>query len=187
MSFNLCVSHFRNGDEIPHCETDEEWIAAAKNQQPAWCSCNGDSKNDNDYGRLYNWFAVTDSRGLVPKGYRMLNRNNLLDFVRGDAEMQLAGIRTVDLIHVVTTNKIMNDRVEFLRLGQVGYWWLPSEYPKYQRLKGDMAYRSNQIPIALNSGFYFAEKGNGLSVRCTVAQIAAVNLEAKERGWECLI
>jgi hypothetical protein len=83
--------------------------------------------------------------------------------------MQLAGIRTVDLIRVVTTNKIMNDRVEFLRLGQVGYWWLPSEYPKYQRLKGDMAYRSNQIHMALNSGIFFAEKGNGLSVRCSVA------------------
>jgi hypothetical protein len=67
---------------------------------------------------------------------------------------------------VVSKNKEMNDRVEFLRFDLVGYWWLPTEYPKYQRLKADMAYRSTQIPTALNSGIFFAEKGNGLSVRC---------------------
>ena len=33
MSFNLCVSMFRNGEESPHCENDEEWIAAAGNLQ----------------------------------------------------------------------------------------------------------------------------------------------------------
>ena len=169
MSFNLCVSMFRNGEEIPHCENDEEWIAAARNQQPAWCSCDGNSNNDNEYGRLYNWFAVTDSRGLVPTGCLMMDHDNLLNFVRSDAEIKLSGIRTVDLIRVVSTNKEMNDRVEFLRLDLVGYWWLPTEYPKYQRLKADMAYRSTQIPTALNSGIFFAEKGNGLSVRCCAA------------------
>jgi hypothetical protein len=111
----------------------------------------------------------------------MLNRKNLLDFVRGDAEMQLAGIRTVDLIRVVTKNKKMNDRVEFLRLDLVGYWWLPTEYPKYQRLNADMAYRSTQSPTALNSGIFFAEKGNGLSVRCSVAPLWGEKLKRSFR------
>ena len=37
MTKNLNVSTFRNGDPIPVAKSDEEWIRAAENEQPAWC------------------------------------------------------------------------------------------------------------------------------------------------------
>ncbi len=166
MSENLCVGHFRNGEEVPHCESDEAWILAARNELPAWCYCDGDAQSETHYGRLYNWFAVTDPRGLVPEGWAMLGREELLDWVRSEGEIALPGYRTVDLIRVNSPRTKICDRVEFLRRGVFGYWWLPTEYPKYNKLKGEMAYRSQQQPPELNSGFYFMEKGNGLSVRC---------------------
>ncbi|NLJ42629.1 MAG: hypothetical protein GX431_03160 [Bacteroidales bacterium] len=66
---NLNVVTFRNGDTIPEARTNEEWVSAGKAGKPAWCYYNNDPKNGQKYGKLYNWFAVTDPRGLAPKGW----------------------------------------------------------------------------------------------------------------------
>lgn len=71
MSENLNVDHFRNGDPIPEAKTDEEWAEADKKMQPAWCYYDNDPANGAKYGKLYNWHAVNDARGLAPLGYRI--------------------------------------------------------------------------------------------------------------------
>ena len=71
MSENLNVDRFRNGDLIPEAKTDEEWIMASKNKQPAWCHYDNASSNGGKYGKYYNWYAVNDKRGLAPKGWHI--------------------------------------------------------------------------------------------------------------------
>jgi uncharacterized protein (TIGR02145 family) len=71
MTENLNVSTFRNGDPIPEAKTDEEWKKAGENKQPAWCYYDNDPKNGAKYGKLYNWFAVNDARGLAPEGWHI--------------------------------------------------------------------------------------------------------------------
>jgi uncharacterized protein (TIGR02145 family) len=71
MTRNLDVDRFRNGDLIPHVESDEEWKKAGENGQPAWCYYDNDPENGKKYGKLYNWFAVNDPRGLAPEGYHV--------------------------------------------------------------------------------------------------------------------
>jgi uncharacterized protein (TIGR02145 family) len=68
MTRNLDVDRFRNGDLIPHIESKEEWEEAGENGQPAWCYYDNDPENGKKYGKLYNWFAVSDARGLAPEG-----------------------------------------------------------------------------------------------------------------------
>ena len=68
---NLNVDKFRNGDPIPEAKTDEEWEKACKNKQPAWCYYDNDPANGAKYGKLYNWYAVNDPRGLAPVGYHI--------------------------------------------------------------------------------------------------------------------
>ena len=68
---NLDVSTFRNGDAIPEAKTDEEWQAAGDNNQPAWCYYENDVVNGTKYGKLYNWYAVKDARGLAPSGWHV--------------------------------------------------------------------------------------------------------------------
>jgi uncharacterized protein (TIGR02145 family) len=68
---NLDVATFRNGDAIPEAKTDEEWQAAGDNKQPAWCYYDNDPKNGVKYGKLYNWYAVNDARGLAPAGWHI--------------------------------------------------------------------------------------------------------------------
>jgi uncharacterized protein (TIGR02145 family) len=71
MTKNLNVDKFRNGDPIPQAKTDAEWEAAGENKQPAWCYYDNDTANGAKYGKLYNWFAVNDSRCLAPAGYHI--------------------------------------------------------------------------------------------------------------------
>ncbi len=71
MAENLNVSTFRNGDPIPQAKTNEEWEKAGKDGRPAWCYYENDPKNGAKYGKLYNWHAVNDSRGLAPTGWHI--------------------------------------------------------------------------------------------------------------------
>lgn len=86
MTENLNVSTFRNGDPIPEAKTNEEWKRAGENKQPAWCYYENDPKNGVKYGKLYNWYAVNDSRGLAPVGYHVPSDaewTKLTDFLGG--------------------------------------------------------------------------------------------------------
>ncbi|MEN9698993.1 MAG: hypothetical protein RLZZ301_191 [Bacteroidota bacterium] len=71
MAQNLNEPHFKNGDPIPEAKTPEEWKKAGNSCQPAWCYYNNDPKNATKFGKLYNWYAVNDPRGLAPKGWRL--------------------------------------------------------------------------------------------------------------------
>lgn len=68
---NLAVSEFRNGDKIPEVTSDEEWKRAGEEGKPAWCYYNNDPANAEKYGILYNWYAVSDKRGLAPEGWHI--------------------------------------------------------------------------------------------------------------------
>lgn len=71
MSRNLDVDTFRNGDVIPQVQDFDEWKSTAKKQKPAWCYFNNDPENGKKYGKLYNWYAVSDPRGLAPEGWHI--------------------------------------------------------------------------------------------------------------------
>jgi clan AA aspartic protease (TIGR02281 family) len=78
MTENLNVDRFRNGDLIPEAKTDEEWLNAGKNKQPAWCYYDNNPVNGAKYGKLYNWYALNDPRGLSPKGWHVPSHNEFL-------------------------------------------------------------------------------------------------------------
>jgi uncharacterized protein (TIGR02145 family) len=71
MSKNLKVVTFINGDSIKEAKTAEEWIAANENKEPAWCYYENNPDNDTVYGKLYNWYAVSDKRELAPEGWHI--------------------------------------------------------------------------------------------------------------------
>jgi uncharacterized protein (TIGR02145 family) len=68
---NLDVATFRNGDNIPEAKSDADWFFAGNNMQAAWCYYGYDVANGTKYGKLYNWYAVNDPRGLAPNGYHI--------------------------------------------------------------------------------------------------------------------
>lgn len=62
MSHNLQVTTYRNGDPIPQVTMAQ----LATTTTGAWCYYNNDPANGPIYGKLYNWYAVHDPRGLAP-------------------------------------------------------------------------------------------------------------------------
>jgi|688.fasta_scaffold230273_3 uncharacterized protein (TIGR02145 family) len=91
MAENLNADKFRNGDLIPEAKTLDEWKKACENGEPAWCyyenrSFQPDSENGKKYGKLYNWHAVIDTRGLAPEGWHISSEQewkSLVNFLGG--------------------------------------------------------------------------------------------------------
>lgn len=184
MSENLNVSTFRNGDLIPEAKTAEEWKAASESGKPAWSYYNFDPKNGVIYGKLYNWHAVNDRRGLAPSGWRIPADEDwmlLLDFLGG---MNIAGnsLKSPDLWEDYNGNigkgsnesrfsglpgGLLNGDGTFYTIEKLGYWWSSSETnPSYYG--GSSPYAWSYILNYYSGRVYRYDylKSTGLSVRC---------------------
>jgi uncharacterized protein (TIGR02145 family) len=74
MSKNLDVSTYKNGDTIPEVEYNDDWQNLTTG---AWCYYLNDEEEGERYGKLYNWHAVTDIRGLAPEGFSIPNEEDI--------------------------------------------------------------------------------------------------------------
>ena len=80
---NLRSLHYDNGDAIPSGLTDSQWNSASFGATAVYgedTGCNSESPDFDAcdpaeslvaYGRLYNWYAVNDDRGLCPAGWHV--------------------------------------------------------------------------------------------------------------------
>ena len=78
---NLRNMHYANGDIIP--ELSSEWSSTTEGAQAVF---NNNVEYLNDWGRLYNWYAVDDVRGLCPSGWHISTDpefNELTNFLGG--------------------------------------------------------------------------------------------------------
>jgi uncharacterized protein (TIGR02145 family) len=82
---NLKVSKYRNGANIPTGLTDSQWGSTTSG---AYAVYSNSSANDALYGKLYNWYAVNDTRGLCPTGWHVPSDaewTTLTDFLGGES------------------------------------------------------------------------------------------------------
>ena len=80
---NLDTACYINGDSIPQITNNADW---ANLTTGAWCYYNNDFRNGAIYGKLYNWYAVNDPRGIAPQGWHVANNsdwNILIDYLGG--------------------------------------------------------------------------------------------------------
>ncbi|MGB0171722.1 MAG: fibrobacter succinogenes major paralogous domain-containing protein, partial [Flavobacteriales bacterium] len=81
---NLRTTAYANGDSIPTGLTDSEWTTTTAGATAVYgegsSSCDSFSPDIDacdeaqslaEYGRLYNWYAVDDARGLCPTGWHV--------------------------------------------------------------------------------------------------------------------
>ena len=65
---NLRNENYENGDAIPSNLSNSEWSSTTSGAT----AVNGESaSNLETYGRLYNWYALDDARGLCPSGWHV--------------------------------------------------------------------------------------------------------------------
>jgi hypothetical protein len=61
----LRVTHYRNGEPVPNITGG---TAPRDLTTGAHCNFNNDGTNVATYGRLYNWYAVSDTQNIAPAG-----------------------------------------------------------------------------------------------------------------------
>ena len=173
MEKNLDVLTYRNGDIIPQVTDPTAWAALTTG---AWCYYNNDVANGAIYGKLYNWYAVNDPRGLAPTGWHVPTDDEwttLSTTLGGDAvaggKMKVAGTTRWTTPNTGATNEsgfaglpggFRNSNGSFSNVGGAGYWWSSTEFnTTFAWLRG-LYYNDGSI-----DRFNYNKKG-GFSVRC---------------------
>jgi uncharacterized protein (TIGR02145 family) len=173
---NLKVGKYRNGDNIPTGLSSTAWESTTAG---AYAIYNNDPVNDGLYGKLYNQYAVMDTRGLCPTGWHVPTDGEwatLETFLGGSGVAGGALKRTATLPTPGGWNSpnggasnssgftalpggIRGEFGGFGEVGYYGYWWSSS-------LSGSDAWLRilyyNVGNISRNSG----TRTNGFSVRC---------------------
>ncbi len=86
MAENLKVVHYRNGDPIPNVTDDQDWWNL---RTGAYCDYGNAPEVSKVYGKLYNWYAVDDSRNIAPSGWHVPTNEEwgiLVNYLRGYME-----------------------------------------------------------------------------------------------------
>lgn len=171
---NLDVSTYRNGDPIPHVTNFGEWSALTTG---AYCYYANDSATYAAvYGKLYNWYAVNDPRGLAPEGWHIpsdFEWTTMINTLGGNATaggmMKAIGTDTWNGPNLGATNLCnfsalpggrRNTGGAFGTVGNNGNWWTSTKG------ESDFAWsrRLNNLDTEITgaaSSFNF-----GYSVRC---------------------
>jgi uncharacterized protein (TIGR02145 family) len=68
MAENLKTTKYHNGEPIPNITDNTTWYHLTSG---AYCNYNNNSSYVLTYGRLYNWYAVNDNKGLAPEGWHI--------------------------------------------------------------------------------------------------------------------
>jgi len=170
---NLDVATFRNGDPIPEAKTDEEWVKAGKEHKPAWCYYNDKQTLGEYYGRLYNWYAVSDTRGLAPDGWHVpgdAEWTTLTDFLGSEAIYMIKYTSGWDKKRNGNNKSgfkalpggFRNNDGTFSSFGSYSSWWSSTEYSDSSAL---IRYIGSTETRVLGGD---ANKPGGYSVRCLV-------------------
>lgn len=176
---HLDVSVFQNGDSIVEAKSDEAWRKAAIEGIPAWCYYNNDPANGKKYGKLYNWYAVNDPRGICPEGWHVPTAeewdklNNLLPGNTGEKLKSTRGWKDAgngsDSINFAALpGGVRYHSGMFDDIGKYANFWTSSEKEKSWLGKEAaenrfLSYAESVLGINPIVGF---RKGSGLSVRC---------------------
>ncbi len=167
-SKNLNVSTYRNGDVIPQVQDENAWETLTTG---AWCYYDNDSSNGTQYGKLYNWYALHDPRGLAPNGYHIptdAEWTKLSDYLGGESE---AGTKMKSTSGWSNNGNGTNssrfsglpggyryDTFSLVSFG--GYWWSSTESSTASAWSRVLNYFNSSI-----NGTY-GYKVYGFSVRC---------------------
>lgn len=168
MAENLDVSTFRNGDAIPEEKSNAEWERAGWECRPAWCYYNNNPENGKKYGKLYNWYAVNDARGLAPDGWHIPTISELEELkaaVNSDGNtLKTIGRGTGSGAGTNTSGfsaLLSGGRSDYFRsLGKFTSFWSSTESNSTRANYLFLSYGGSII------GFYYGYKLIGFSVRC---------------------
>jgi len=171
MQKNLDVTTYRNGEMIPEVQDATTW---ANLTTGAWCYYENNTANGPVYGKLYNWYAVNDPRGLAPAGWHVASDAEwtILSDCLGGESVTGGKIKEAGTTHWLSPNTGASNSSgftgvpggfrggTFLNISLYGYWWCAVENSTgaWTRL---LSYNNNSL-----GRYGTSDKQLGFSVRC---------------------
>jgi len=152
---NLSVTKFINGDSIKQVTSFKEMKDANDNNKPAWCFFDFDPSTETKFGRLYNWYALQDKRGIIPIGWRITTQYDWVSFIGCLGGNEFAGGKMKDFGTIqdgdglwkspnigannqsgftgLPSGFVDSEVASFPERGTTGVWWvIDNEYGFYQ-------------------------------------------------------
>ncbi|HPS11806.1 MAG TPA: fibrobacter succinogenes major paralogous domain-containing protein [Prolixibacteraceae bacterium] len=171
---NLRTARYRNGDPIHYVTMTPEWINLTSG---ACCDYDNTISNGENYGKLYNWYAVNDNRKIAPEGWHVPSAaewDTLITYLGGE---KIAGgkLKEKGNHHWLNPNTGATNESgftalpggnryfsgQFLQQGIFGFWWSSTRY------SSGYAYFISLNHEEKGLGYYkFLKWNGGLSVRC---------------------
>jgi len=172
MAENLKVTHYRNGDAIPNVTDNGQWSDLSTG---VYCNYDNNESNVATYGRLYNWYAVEDSRNIAPEGWHVPSDTEwqtLVDYL-GGASVAGVKMKETGTIHWNSPNTGATNESGFSALpGGYGFpgtyhgmgsdanFWSSTEYVSGSAWHRGLDYDSSEVDRDTRN------KGCVYSVRC---------------------
>jgi uncharacterized protein (TIGR02145 family) len=172
MASNLSTSRYRNGAYIPYILNSNQWAAI---KSPALSFYNHDNSYETNYGKQYNWYAVTDPQGICPVGWHIPTNSEwtvLSDFLGGlnvaGGKMKATGTQYWSFPSNGSNTSgftglpggFRNVDGTFGILGYNGFWWSATEENEQKAFNRSIIYTDNVLSVGSSS------KNQGFSVRC---------------------
>jgi len=139
MAENLRTTKYRDGSAIPVVTSNTAWAALSTG---AYCNYNNTANNDTiaTFGRLYNWYAATDTRNIAPTGWHIPTDAEWTTLTTTLLGESVAGgkLKEAGTIHWTSPNTSADNSSGFTALpsgycyyydgsfgylGYYGYWW----------------------------------------------------------------
>jgi uncharacterized protein (TIGR02145 family) len=153
---NLKVTHYRNGDVILNVTDNTQWSELTTG---AYSNYDNNEVNETTYGRLYNWFAISDSRNIAPQGWHLpsVAEWNTLQTYLGGSSLAGGKLKESGTIHWSSPNTGADNGSGFTALPSgnrnadgtysslttYGFWFISEEFSatesKYRGVRFDEA------------------------------------------------
>ena len=131
---NLKASRYQTGDSIQLINDHKYWAEA---DLGAYCWYNNDQQVESVHGKLYNWKAVNDRRGICPIGWRIPSDEDWKELITNLGGEQHGGGKMKDSLHWHSPNHEASNESGFSGLpsgyrsrtghfsltGEAGFWW----------------------------------------------------------------
>jgi len=181
---NLSTTRYRNGDPIPEVQGESDWGTL---NSGAWARYQHILQRDFDYGKLYNWHAVNDPRGICPDGWKVpsdddwktLERHLGMSAQEANSSMRrgeganVGGkLKSTSLWESPNTGATNESGFNggpggrrlssglFDGVNRFGYWWTASEQNQAEAVYRSLFFREADV------NRFYSDKKQGFSVRC---------------------
>lgn len=173
MAENLRTTRYRNGDPIPNITGRIQWTSLCEG---AYCNYNNNDSNAVTYGRLYNWYAVNDSRNIAPEGWHVPTDKDFIELIKFLGGDSIAGgrLKETGTVHWQASNTGANNHTGFKALpagyrnDHTGNFYLLKNNAMFWTATENDTTVWIRLLNSTDAGAFrnYAEKRTGMSVRC---------------------